>query len=74
MLIKEFDTTLVYTFGNFFSNLMWCPALNHIQPSPSVLRFCTRGSADEEIVLEFTLEAVFLDMVGEGGWYLPVLE
>ena len=64
MLVEELDISIVDSFGNFLANLMRRPALNHIQACPSILSLGARGRADEEVVLELTLEIVLLDMVG----------
>jgi hypothetical protein len=64
MLVEELDVAIVNAFRNLFTNLMRRPALNHIQARPSVLSLCTRRCANKEVVLELSLEAILLDMVG----------
>jgi hypothetical protein len=64
MLVEELDVAIVDTLCNLFSNLMWRPALNHVQARPSILSLGTRRRADKEVVLELALEIVLLDMVG----------
>lgn len=63
MLIEEFDVAIIDALCNLFSNLMRRPALNHVQSRPSVLRLSARRRANEEIVLELSLEVILLDMV-----------
>lgn len=64
MLIEELDVSIVNAPGDLFPYLMRRPALNHIQTRPSVLSFRARRRADKEVVLEFALEVVLLNMVG----------
>jgi hypothetical protein len=64
MLVEELDVAIVDALCNLFTNLMWRPALNHVQACPSVLGLCARRSADKEVVLELTLKIVLFNMVG----------
>jgi hypothetical protein len=64
MLVKELDIAIVDPLCNLLANLMRRPALNHVQPRPSVLRLRTRRRANEEVVFELALEVVVLDVVG----------
>lgn len=64
MLIEELDIPIVDSPGNLFPYLMRRPALNHIQTRPSILSLRARRRADKEVVLEFALEVVLLNMVG----------
>ena len=52
MLIKELDIALIN------------PLCNHVKSPPSVLVFGAGLRADEEVVFEFALESVLLDVVG----------
>jgi hypothetical protein len=63
MLVKELDVAIVNTLCNLLSNLMRRPALNHIQPRPTVLSLCSGRRANEEIVLELTLKAILFDVI-----------
>jgi hypothetical protein len=51
MLVKELDVAVVDTLGDFLTDLMRRPALDHIEACPSVLSLSARGSTDEEVVL-----------------------
>jgi hypothetical protein len=73
MLVEELDVAIVDTLSNLLTNLMRRPALDHVQSCPSVLCLGARRCANEKIVLELALQAVLLDMVGEGSWDFPVL-
>jgi hypothetical protein len=64
MLIEELDIAIIDALCNFLANLMRRPALNHIQPRPSVLCLSARRCANKEIVFELALETVLLDMIG----------
>jgi hypothetical protein len=64
MFVEELDVPVVDLPGDIFSYLMRRPALNHIQPRPSILRLSARRRTHKEVVLEFALEVVLLDMVG----------
>lgn len=68
MLVEEFDVAVVDTLGNIFADLMRRAALDHVQAGPPILSFGTGGGANEEIVFQFTLESVSLDMVGQCSW------
>lgn len=68
MLVEEFDVAVVDTLGNILADLMRRAALDHVQAGPPILSFGTGGGANEEIVFQFTLESVSLDMVGQCSW------
>ena len=68
MLIEEFDVAVVDTLGNILADLMRRAALDHVQAGPPILSLGTGGGADEEIVFQFTLESISLDMVGQCSW------
>lgn len=63
MLVKELNIPVIDPFRNLLADLMWTSTLDHIKSGPSILRLGTRRRADEEAVLEFSLEIVFLDVV-----------
>ena len=71
MLVEEFDVAVVDTLGNILADLMRRAALDHIQAGPPILSLGTGGGADEEIVFQFTLESISLDMVGQCSWNFP---
>lgn len=71
MFVEELDVAIVDTFGNLLADLMWRPALNHVQARPSVLCLCARGGTDKQIVLELSLKTVLFDMVGQSGGNFP---
>jgi hypothetical protein len=73
MLVEELNVAIVDTLRDLLTDLMRRPALDHVQSCPSVLRLSAGRCANEKVVLELTLEAVLLDMVGKGSWDLPVL-
>jgi hypothetical protein len=64
MFIEELDIAIVDPLCNFLANLMRRPALNHVQPRPSVLRLRARRRANKEVVFELALEVVVLYVVG----------
>ena len=67
MLVKELDVPIVNPLGNLLADLVRAPPLNHVETGPAILRLSARGSADEEVVLHPALEAILLDVVGQGG-------
>lgn len=71
MFVEEFDLPGIDTLGNFLADLVRGPPLDHIQSRPSILRLGTRGSADEQRVLELPLQVILLHMIGQGGRDLP---
>jgi hypothetical protein len=73
MLVEELDVAVVDTLGDFLTNLMRRPALDHIETCPSVLGLSTRGSTDKEVVLQLALEVVLLDMVGQSSGDFPII-
>lgn len=55
MFIEELDLTSVDPLGDFLSDLVRTPSLNHIESRPPVLRLCPRRRPDEEGVLQLAL-------------------
>lgn len=74
MLVEEVDAALVDALGDILADLVRRPSLDHVEGSPAVLGLGTGRGADEEAVLELSLEVVLLDMVGEENGNLPAQE
>ena len=72
MFIKELDIAIVNALGNLLADLMRAPPLDHVQPRPSIFSLRSRRRADEEIILEFTLQSVLLNMVGKSCWHFSM--
>lgn len=72
MLVEEVDSTLVDTLGDGLADLMRTSPVDHIKASPSVLGLGAGRGANEEGVLELSLEVVLLDIVGHVGRSLPI--
>lgn len=65
MLIEELDVAGVDSLGDFLSNLVRAAALNHVQVRPTALGVCAGGGTDKQVVLQLSLEAVRLDVIGQ---------
>lgn len=72
MLVEELDVAIVDAFRNLLADLVRSTSLNHVEFSPSIFCFSTRGGANKKVVLELALEAVLLDMISHGCGYLSV--
>lgn len=57
----------LHALGDFLSDLVRRPSVDHVQFSPSILGLSTRGCADKEVVFELSLEAILFYVVGEGS-------
>jgi len=71
VLIEELNVVVVDSLCDIFADLVRSTSLDHVKLSPAVLCLGSRTGANEEVVLELSLEIVLLDMVGEGGGDLP---
>jgi hypothetical protein len=67
VLVEELDVAVVDALGDLLADLVGTAALDHVEAGPAVLGLGAGGGADEQVVFEFTLEAIPLDVVGEGG-------
>lgn len=67
MLVKKFDVSIVDPLCDLLAHLMRTATLNHVQSGPPILRLGPRGRAHEEGVLEFALQLILLDVVGQSG-------
>jgi len=71
VLVEELDVAIVDPLCNLLADLVRTTAFDHVQLRPSVLCLCSRRGSDEEVVFELALKAILLDMIGQGGGYLP---
>lgn len=71
MLVEELDVAIVDALGDVLADLVRRPALDHVQPRPSVLRLGARAGAHHEREFVLALESIGLDVVGEGGGDFP---
>jgi hypothetical protein len=73
VLVEELDVAVVDALCDILADLMRTSPLDHVVACPSVLSLCARRGADKKVVLQLTLEAVLLDVVGQcGGNHLRV--
>lgn len=74
MLVEELNPALVDTPRNLLADLVRRPPFDHVQPRPPILGLRTGRCADEERILELSLQVVSLHMIGEDRGYLSVRE